>query len=186
MARGNIATGLALLLAGSLTIAQPARSDDGCSTLAALVHESVYRAATEYKPELPQPKSASSLQASALAYRQACLRTVEVATSAFTRALADLGLTIGWYPPHPGNYCWSGDLAECYPGPQPGKPELPPHQLAFVYDAWRGVQKAMMSHMRQGSASGASTFTAQSLDAALWSNLQLTVDGPLYLSHAYQ
>lgn len=186
MTKGNMATGLVLMLAASVTLAQPLRSDDGCSALAALVHESVYRAATEYKPELPQSKSSSSLQARALTYRQACFRTVEVATGAFTRALADLGLSIGWYPPHPGDWCWSGDLAECYPGPQPGEPALPPNQRAFVYDAWKGAQNAIVSHMRQGSASGVTTFTTDSLEAALWSNLQLTVSRPLYLSYARQ
>jgi hypothetical protein len=186
MAQGNIAMGLALLLAASVTFAQPAQSDDGCSTLAALVHESVYRAATDYKPELPQDKPASSLQAGTLMYRRACFRTVEVVTSAFTRALADLGIRIGWYPPHPGGFCWSGDLAACYPGPRAGEPALRPNQLAFVYDAWKGVQYAVVSHMRQGSASGAATFSTDPLEAALWSNLRLSVAGPLYLSYTRQ
>jgi hypothetical protein len=186
MPHGIIVTGVALLLAASAALAQPARSDDGCTTLAALVHESVYRAATEYKPELPQSRTMSAKQARTPTYRRACFRTVEAATGAFTRALADLGIRIGWYPPHPGDYCWSSDLAECYPGPQPGEPALPPNQLAFVYDAWKGAQNAIVSHMRQGSASGATTFTADSLEAALCSNLQLTVSGPLYLSYMRQ
>jgi hypothetical protein len=183
MSRGIIATGLALVLAASAALAQPAGSDDGCSTLAALVQESVYRAATEYKPELPQSRTMSAKQSRTPTYRRACFRTVEAATGAFTRALADLGIRIGWDPPDPGDYCWSGDLAECYPGRQPGEPALPPNQLAFVRDAWKGVQYAIVSHMRQGSASGATTFTTDSLEAALWSNLQLAVPGPLYLSY---
>lgn len=182
MAKGNIAAGFVLLLAASVTLAQPASSDDGCSTLAALVRESVHRAATEHKPELPQ-KIATGLQARALTYRQGCRRTVEATTGAFTRVLADLGLIIGWHAPHPGDYCWSGDLTRCYPGPAPGDSALPPNQLAFVYDSWKGVQNAIVSHMRQGTASGASTFTTESLETALWSNLQLTVDGPLYFSY---
>lgn len=184
MAKGNIATGLVLLLAASVTLAQPARAEDGCSILERVVRESVFRAATDDKPALPQGKADSSFQNGTQAYRQACVRTVEVATGAFTRAMADLGLSIGWYPPHPGDFCWSGDLSQCYPGPRPGEPALPPDQLAFVYDAWRGVQNAVISHMRQGSSSGVATFTEESLEAALWSNLQLTVEGPLYLGYA--
>jgi hypothetical protein len=184
MAKGNIATGLVLLLAASVTLAQPARAGDGCSILERVVQESVYRAGTDYKPALPQRKTDSSFKDGTLAYRQACVRTVGVTTGAFTRAMADLGLSIGWYPPHPGDFCWSGDLSQCYPGPTPGEPALPPDQLAFVYDAWKGVQNAVVSHMRQGPSSGVSTFTEESLEASLWSNLQLTVEGPLYLGYA--
>ncbi|HET6630357.1 MAG TPA: hypothetical protein VFG91_11335 [Woeseiaceae bacterium] len=185
MAKGNIATGLVLLLAASVTLAQPARAGDGCSLLESLVQESVYRAATEYKPALPQGKTGASLQGGTLAYRQACVQTVAVTTRAFTRAMADLGLSIGWYyPPNPGDYCLSHDLAQCYPGVVPGEPAIPPNQLGFVYDAWKGVQNAVISHMRQGSSSGASTFTAESLEASLWSSLQLTVEGPLYLGYS--
>lgn len=183
MAKGNLAAGMIAMLAATGTLAQPARSDSGCSTIATLVQESVFRAATEYRPALPQTSSEHSGQARTLTYRQACLRTVEVTTDAFTRALADLGLSIGWYPPHPGDYCWSGDLSQCYPGPVPGEPALPPGQLAFVHDAWKGVQNAVVSHMRRGTASGVSTFTAESLEAALWSNLQLTVEGPLHMTY---
>lgn len=180
MAKGNIATGFVLLLAASVTLAQPARAEDGCALLERLVQESVYRAATEYKPALPQSKA--SLRAGALAYRQACLRTVEVTTGAFTRAMAGLDIAIGWYPPGPGDYCLSHDLARCYP--ERADSGLPPEQLAFVYDAWKGVRNAVIAHMRQGSSSGVATFTAESLEASLWSNLQLTVEGPLYLAYA--
>ncbi len=183
MAKGNIAIGIVALLAASITLAQPVRAEDGCATLQSLVQQSVYRAATEYDATLPRSKA--SLRAGVLAYRQACSRTVEVTTGAFTRAMADLGLSIGWFPPlpHPGDYCWSGDLTQCYPDRPAGGPGIPPNQLAFVHDAWKGVQSAVISHMRQGPSSGVSTFTRESLEASLWSSLQLTVAGPLHLGY---
>lgn len=183
MAKGNIATGLAALLAASVTLAQPARADDGCTTLESLVQQSVYRAATEYEAALPRSKV--SLHAGVPAYRQACSRTVEVTTRAFARAMGDLGFSIGWFPPppRPGDYCWSGDLTQCYPDRPAGGPGIPPNQLAFVHDAWKGVRSAVISHMRQGSSSGVSTFTRESLEASLWSSLQLTVEEPLHLGY---
>jgi hypothetical protein len=183
MAKGKLAAGLLLLAAGSVTLAQPARAADGCSLLETLVQESVHRAATEYRPVLRQDKTELSLRSSVTAYQQACRRTVKVTTSTFTRAMARLGITIGWYPPHRGDFCWSGDLRQCYPDRSPDGPGIPPNQLAFVYDAWKGVRNAVMSHMQQGS-SGVATFTAESLEASLRSNLQSTVEGPLYLGYA--
>ena len=182
MAKGKIAAGVVLLLGGSATFAQPARAADGCSLLDTLVQESVYRAATEYRPMLRQDKAERPLRSRVPVYRQACLRTGEVTTGAFTRAMARLGITIGWYPPHPGDFCWSGDLSQCYPDRSPDGPGLPPNQLAFVYDAWKGVRHAVTSHMQQGS-SGVATFTAESLEKSLRSNLQSTVEGPLYLGY---
>lgn len=183
MAKGKIAAGLVLLLAGSATFAQPARPGDGCALLETLVQESVYRAATGYRPALRQDKTKLSLRSGTPVYRQACLRTVEATTGAFTRAMAGLGMTIGWYPAHPGHFCWSGDLSQCYPDRSPDGQGLPPNQLAFVYDAWKGVRRAVISHMQQGS-SGVATFTAESLETSLRSNLQSTVEGPLHLGYA--
>ena len=182
MAKGKIAAGVVLLLAGSGTLAQPARAADGCSLLDTLVQESVYRAATGYRPALRQDKAGSPSRGGAPVYRHACPRTVEVTTSAFTRAMATLGLAVGWQPPHPGDFCWSGDLSQCYPDRSPDGPGLPPNQLAFVYDAWKGVRHAVTSHMPQGP-SGVATFTAESLEASLRSNLQSTVEGPLHLGY---
>lgn len=184
MAKGKTAAGLVLLLAWSVTFAQPERARDGCPLLETLVQDSVQRAATGYRPALRRDKAASFFRGGAPVYQQACLRTVEVTTGAFTRALAGLGIEIGWYPPHPGDFCWSGDLSQCYPDRAPGGPGIPPNQLAFVYDAWKGVRHAVISHMQQGSAAGVSTFTAESLAASLRSHLQATVEGPLYLGYA--
>ncbi len=178
MAKRRMATALVLLLAASVTLAQPARGVDGCATLQKLLRESVYRAATHDKPVLPRGKAALSLQGNSPIYRLACPRTVEVATRAFTRAMSDLGVSIGWYPTHRGDFCWSGDLSQCYPGSRPGEPLPPPDQREFLYDAWKGVQSAVLAHMGRGSSGGWTTFTEKSLEAALWSNLQLAVEGP--------
>ena len=183
MAKGKIAVGLLLLGAASGALAQPARAGDGCALLETLVQESVYRAATGYSPESRQDETELSLRSGAPVYQQACPRTVEFTTGAFTRAMAGLGITIGFYPPHPGDYCWSGDLRQCYPDRAPDGPGLPPNQLAFVYDAWKGVRHAVISHMQQGS-SGVATFTARSLETSLRSSLQSSVEGPLHLGYA--
>ena len=183
MAKGRIAVGLLLLATGSAALAQPARVRDGCSLLETLVQASVWRAAVGYRPALRQDKSELPSRTGAPPYQQACLRTVEVTTGAFTRAMAGLGISIGWYPPHPGDFCWSGDLSQCYPDRPPDGPGLPPNQLAFVYDAWKGVRHAMISHM-QGGSSGVATFTAESLETSLRSNLRSSVEGPLHLGYA--
>ncbi|MGH8195048.1 MAG: hypothetical protein ACREQ8_11695 [Woeseiaceae bacterium] len=84
---------------------------------------------------------------------------------------------------NPGDYCLSGDLSQCYPGEEPGTPMLPSNQRAFVHDAWKGVRNAVASQMPLGTASGVSTFTSASLDLALSSHLNASVDGPLYSNY---
>ena len=184
MAKGKTTAALVLLLAGSVTFAQPARDGDGCSLLDTMVRQSVYRAATGHRARLRQDAPESLFRDFVPVDRQSCMRTVEVTTRAFARAMASLGLTIGWYPPHPGDFCWSGDLSQCYPDRLPDGPGLPPNQLAFVHGAWKGVRHAVISHMHQG-APGAATFTAESLETSLRSSLRSTVEGPLHLGYAH-
>ncbi|MGH7130202.1 MAG: hypothetical protein ACREIV_16655, partial [Planctomycetaceae bacterium] len=120
-----------------------------------------------------------------LARRQWCRNTIEVTTRAFTQALAALNMPVRWNEPRdPGDYCLSGDLSQCYPGPYPGRPTLPPNRLAFVYDAWQGVRNAVASQMPIGTTGNVAAFTTASLSAALSSHLDAAVDGPLYLNYA--
>jgi hypothetical protein len=83
----------------------------------------------------------------------------------------------------PGDYCLSHDLSQCYPSQHPFSPSLPPIHVAFIYDAWTAVRKAVTSQMPFGTAIGVSQFIPESLDAVLSSSLEAYVDEPLYSTY---
>lgn len=178
MNKGYLAIALLLMLAPAVGAAQPLRSNEACAVLDKLVKKHVWLAATQISME----RASVSRRPSDIrpATRHACRRTVEVATRAFGEALAALSMPIGWEPPNPGDYCLSHYLSQCYPGPVPGEPALPPGSLAFVYDAWQGVRDAIQAQMPRGGAHGVAVFSPGSLDAALASRLSESVEGPLY------
>lgn len=189
MAKGKFAAAIVLLLASATSYGQPSRSDDGCAVLRQLVQNGVHAAATQYEVNTSRNRTSLSGRRSRIglpiARRQVCSNTTEVATRAFSQALAGLNMQVKWNGPmNPGDYCLSGDLSQCYPGGEPGVPMLPPNWLAFVYDAWKGVRNAVASQMPFGTASGVSNFTSASLASALSSNLNASVDGPLYSSYS--
>lgn len=189
MAKGNIATAVFLVVASTTSYGLPARSDDGCAVLQQRVLNGVHATATQFKVQTPVNRTGLSSRQTRIGLpperRQVCRNTAEVATRAFSHALAGLNMQVTWNEPmNPGDYCLSGDLSECYPGPDPGVPMLPPNQLAFVYDAWKGVRNAVASQMPLGTASGVSTFTAASLDSALSLHLNASVDGPLHANYS--
>ncbi|MEX2123196.1 MAG: hypothetical protein WD795_04850 [Woeseia sp.] len=165
---------------------QPASGDDGCAVLKELVESSVHAAATEFRADRHMIRARLSERAgsvgSTISGRQICDNTVEVTTRAFSRALGALNMPVSWSggPMDPGDYCWSGDLSQCYPSRDPFQSALPPRRVAFVHDAWKGVRNAVASQMPFGTTSGLSRFTSASLDSALSSNLDAFVDGPLY------
>lgn len=177
------------VMVGAAAQAQDVGPEDGCAALGELVAASVHVAATQYElsPAALEGRlrgtriDHSGRVASRVAKGQACSATVEMVTRAFSRGMAGLNLPVSWnLPPHPGDYCWSGDLSECYPSEDPTVPALPPGRLAFVYDAWNGVRRAVASRMPRGTGGRVSSFTEASLAEALSSNLDRSVDGPLY------
>jgi hypothetical protein len=185
MAKGTFATAILLALASGATFAQPSRSDDGCGVLQRLVQNGVHAAATQFAVHRVGLVNGRNGINPSRARRQLCRSTVEATTRAFGEALAALNMSVRWNGPmDPGDYCLSGDLSQCYPGPRAGEPMPPSNQLAFVYDAWKGVRNAVASQMPLGTASGVSAFTPASLDSALSSNLGETVDGPLHSGYA--
>lgn len=177
MKQVNLACALLLVLAPFATPAQPVPSNDDCDVLEKLVKQHVWFAATEIR--IQPAKRSLRLADTGSASRHVCPRTPEVTTRAFGDALAALGMSIFWEPPNPGDYCWSGDLDQCYPEGRPGQPRLPGARLAFVYDAWQGVRDAVRSHVKAGSG-GVAVFSAASLDAALDRSLAESVEGPLH------
>jgi hypothetical protein len=185
MAKGTFATAILLVLAAATTFAQPSRPGDGCAVLGRLIENGVHAAATAFAAHrVGQEHGRMGISPSG-ARRQLCGSTAEVTTRAFSQALAVLNMSVRWNGPmDPGDYCLSGDLSQCYPGPRAGEPMLSPNHLAFVYDAWKGVRNAVASQMPLGTASGVSSFTPASLESALSSNLGETVDGPLYSGYA--
>lgn len=173
--------------------AQDVGGEDGCTVLGELVEAGVHAAATQYEVHPAVLEGAvrgarvdrGGGIASPAVGRQVCGATVETVTQAFSRGMAALKLSVSWsLPPHPGDYCWSGDLGQCYPSEDPTVPALPPGRLAFVHDSWNGVRRAVASRMPRGTAGRVSSFTAPSLAVALSSNLDRSVDGPLYEAYA--
>jgi hypothetical protein len=152
-------------------------SADGCELLKNLVRTSVHASAVE----VPAHRSSGAV-GSISSGRQTCAETAKATTVAFTEALSALNMPVMWSSTlmDRGDYCLSHDLRQCYPSQYPLQPSLPPNYVAFVYDAWSGVRKAVASQMPFGTAAGLSEFTSGSLDAALSSSLRTTLDGPLY------
>jgi hypothetical protein len=184
MAKRTFATAL-LLLASATSSGQPSRPDDGCAVLRQQVQNGVYAAAMQFEVDRAGLSNGRNSLSPSLARKQLCRNTVEATTRAFGEALAALNMRVTWNEPmNPGDYCLSGDLSQCYPGPRPGEPMLPPNRLAFVYDAWQGVRQAVASQMPLGTTSNIAAFTPASLDAALSANLNATVEGPLYSGYA--
>ena len=190
MAKGTFAIAVVLATAFGAANASTANAADGCDILEELVRKSVHASATEYRTDGPAPRTLSfgrgGSVGSTVSGNQACPNTAEVTTRAFSQALGALNMPIAWNrrgPMDPGDYCLSGDLIQCYPSQYPLHPSLPPHRLAFVFDAWKGVRTAVAAQMPFGSATGFAQFTSDSLEIALSSNLRSSVDGPLYSSY---
>lgn len=162
----------------------PARAEDGCQVLEELVRDSVRASATEYggagHARGARLRGRAGAVGSTFTGRQVCANTSEVTTRAFGEALAALNMRVTWNrgPMDPGDYCLSGDLSRCYPSHSPSLPAMSSNQLAFVYDAWKGVRSAVASQMPFGTAAGLSQFTPGSLDAALDSSLGVAMDRP--------
>lgn len=184
MIKASFAGAAMLVLAPLSASAQPVLSDESCDLLARLVKQRVHLAATQVSMDRAESSSLRRAIDVAATTRHVCTRTAEITTRAFGEALAALNMQIGWEPPHPGDYCWSGNLDQCYPGLEPGDPRLPANRLAFVYDAWQGVRDAVQSQIPGGAAGGVAVFSVASLDAALASRLGETVEGPLHSSYA--
>lgn len=160
--------------------AQPAGAEDGCELLKDLVRTRVHASAMEFSAY----RSAGDV-GSISSGRQTCADTARATTTAFSEALAALNMPVTWSsgPMDRGDYCLSHDLRQCYPSQYPLQPSLPPNYVAFVYDSWSGVRKAVAAQMPFGTAAGLSEFTSGSLDTALSSSLTTSVDGPLYSSY---
>lgn len=177
MKQVNLACVLLLALAPVAAPAEPMLSNEDCEVLEKLVKRHVWLAATEIRIQ-PAQRSLRLADTDADA-RHVCRRTAEVTTRAFGEALAALNMPIFWEPPNPGDYCWSGDLDQCYPRGRPGRTRPWGGKLAFVYDAWQGVRNAVQSQVKPGSG-GVAVFSAGSLDVALDRSLAESVEGPLH------
>ena len=187
MRKGSLAP---LLVLSLLVTDTAAGGEEGCALLEELVQASVHAAATDFLPAPdsrgPARENARHPGAVAEVYSGllTCRATVEAVTRAFGRALWGLGMPVAWnFPPHPGDFCWSGNLDHCYPGGAPGVPALPPERLAFVHDAWKGVRQAVAVHMPRGAAGGVASFSESSLAGELSTSLRASVEGPLYLAY---
>ncbi|MEX2496742.1 MAG: hypothetical protein WD448_11675 [Woeseia sp.] len=176
MAKRNFVKTYFFLFAAATASANPARADDGCDALGSIVTSSVQAAAKYYGGHPAVGAAVLSYRGGEVGSRAtgrlACANTSEVASSAFARALAALGISIAWEGGllhRPG--CPSPDLQRCYLIQDPLAPMLLPGQLARVEAVWDGVRRAIAAQMPFGTENGLSVFTFPSLHAALSSRL---------------
>lgn len=107
-----------------------------------------------------------------------CYQTARTVTGAFTAALAGMNIEVRWgyYPPHPGDYCMSGDLSQCYPDRYPLSTGTIGGRY-FVADSWRAVQQTVTARMQLGTASDTSRFSPHGLSTALGRALEQNRSG---------
>ncbi|MBT8086935.1 MAG: hypothetical protein HKN55_03465 [Woeseiaceae bacterium] len=131
-----------LVLATSVRAQQNAVSVDGCAELARAVYEEVSSAAINGThrggPWVISPRHE---------HVSVCETTTRTVSRAFTHAMASAGIDVQWgIPgsiPHPGDYCLSAFLSQCYPDRYP----LGQTDDMFVQSSWAVVSHSVMRAM---------------------------------------
>lgn len=153
---------------------QPPGSVDGCAVLGELV-------VTELALSRWFGKGSSGLLLEDAAATDIiiCNQTARAVTGAFTAALAGMNIDVSWgyYPPHTGDTCLSGDLSQCYPDRYPLSAGTAGSR-SFVVDGWRAVQSAVIASMPLGTASDTSRFSARGFSTTLSRSLEQKTSGP--------
>lgn len=146
---------------------------DGCSTLAELVENSVLQSAVGKPAGIRQSRSSALPDSGgSSAIDKYCESTAASTTIAFSKAMADIGLTVRWVQPTAvsGDYCFSHYLSQCYPATDFLAGANSAAQLAYVNDAWKAVRTGVSEFGARGAGSDFIFFTAdqlrQSLDGA--------------------
>ena len=108
-----------------------------------------------------------------------CNQTARAVTAAFTSALAGMNIDVSWgyFPPHPGDYCMSGDLSQCYPDRYPLSGRAFGSR-SFVVDSWRAVQTTVIASMPLGTASDTSRFSTRGFSTTLSRSLEQNTHRP--------
>jgi len=148
---------------------------DGCAALATVIHEQVASSAWSF-PGTPSFGSEDRLGLSS------CEHTTRTVTASFSRAMASMNIYVTWtgQSPLPGDMCQSAFLSQCYPDRSPLVPWGGAAETAFMYDAWRGVYKAVTRNMPAGVDSDVSRFTTTSLRSDMQRSLSQSVNVAVY------
>ena len=160
MDKRNVATFMlvgicALAISGQARAEQARRDAAGCSVLADIIYSEVTAAIWRGPQALGSVTDERASHGIAV-----CAQTSRTVSKAFSAAMISVGADFRWddAPPHPGDYCLSGFLAQCYPGRYP---------LQSPVGRWGAVSGTVQRAMPLGVASDQSIFSRDALRLAL-------------------
>lgn len=150
----------ALAISGQPRAESSRRHAEGCAALAEIVHSEVTAAIWQGPHALALGPDELSTHRIAV-----CAETSRTVTAAFGAAMASVGADFRWdnTPPHPGEYCLSGFLEQCYPDR---------HPLQSPVSSWSAVSATVQRAMPLGVASDQSVFSEGALRLALRTELR--------------
>ena len=145
----------ALAISGQARAEQSRRDAGGCTVLADIIYSEVTAAIWRGPHALGSVTDDRASHGIAV-----CAQTSQTVSKAFSAAMISVGADFRWddAPPHPGDYCLSGFLEQCYPGRYP---------LQSPVGKWGAVSGTVQRAMPLGVASDQSVFSREALRRAL-------------------
>ena len=150
----------ALAISGQARAEQSRRHAEGCAVLAEIVYSEVTAAIWRGPHALGAVTDERTDHGIAV-----CAQTSRTVSKAFSTAMVSVGADIRWEdaPPHPGDFCLSVFLEQCYPDRYP---------LGSPVGSWSAVSATVQRAMPLGVASDQSVFSQSALRLALRAALQ--------------
>ena len=150
----------ALAISGQARAEQSRRHAEGCTVLAEIIYSEVTAAIWRGPHALGSVSDERSSHGITV-----CAQTSRTVSKAFSTAMISVGADIRWddAPPHPGDFCLSGFLEQCYPDRYP---------LQSPVGSWSAVSATVQRAMPFGVASDQSIFSQGALRLALRAALQ--------------
>ena len=153
--------GICALAIGGQARAEQSRNDAaGCAVLADIIYSEVTAAIWR------GPHSLGSVTDERASHGiTVCAQTSRTVSKAFSAAMINVGADFRWddEPPHPGDFCLSGFLEQCYPKRYP---------LHSPVGEWSAVSGTVQRAMPLGVASDQSVFSQDALRLALRAELR--------------
>ena len=150
----------ALAISGQARAEQSRGHAEGCTVLAEIVYSEVTAAIWRGPHALGSVTDERASHGIAV-----CAETSRTVSKAFSTAMLSVGADFHWddAPPHPGDFCLSGFLEQCYPDRYP---------LQSPVSSWSAVSATVQRAMPLGVASDQSVFSQDALRSALRAALQ--------------
>ena len=150
----------ALAISGQARAEQSRRHADGCTVLADIIYSEVTEAIWRGPQALGSVSDERASHGIAV-----CAETSRTVSKAFSTAMISVGADIRWddAPPHPGDFCLSVFLEQCYPDRYP---------LQSPVSSWSAVSDTVQRAMPLGVASDQSVFSEGALRRALRTELR--------------